>query len=196
MSEWSDHWLSHSKRTNSDVLYIILSMTHKIEKFVCPEVGLPSDFRRRAQKSQSSRANGSNNQTRDSGLKSSSNNTQASNFSKDSRKRKVADLYDDMDLTNKDEVRSFMRTVKEFNANSELGSSRRNFQADLLTQLGAPPPKQQKMPFKLRLKLDDARKKREDHKLEELRQSDEVTAVHKKLLQKASLRKEKRKARK
>lgn len=171
-------------------------MAHKIEKFVCPEVKLPSDFRKPHHNNKTNHREqpvaNRNNNSKLGKVSSNDNNFNSSG----SKKRKASDLYDDMDLTNREEVRNFMRTVKEFNANSQLGSSRRNFQEDLLTQLGAPPPKQQKMPFKLRLKLDEARKKREEHKLEELRQSDEVTAVHKKLLQKAQLRKEKRKARK
>lgn len=158
-------------------------MTTKIQRFVCPEVGLPATLQR-------------NNNERKLDGSSSLSASSSSSGRPDNRKRKAGDLYDDMDLTNKEEVRNFMRTIKEFNANSELGSSRRNYKEDILTQLGAPPPKQQKMPFKLRLKLDDARKKREERKLDELRQSDEVTAVHKTLLQKAQKRREKRKARK
>jgi|EP01033_Poteriospumella_lacustris_P012510 hypothetical protein len=149
-------------------------MSGKVERFVLEDVRLPTKPRR----------------------PSNSTPKEQPSDKSNPKKRKAGDLYDDMDLTNKEEVRSFMRTIKEFNANSELGSSRRNHQEDLLTQLGAPPPKQQKMPFKLRLKLDDARKKREERKLDELRQSGEVTAVHKTLLQKAQQRREKRKARK
>lgn len=157
-------------------------MSTKIERFTLEEVRLPTKY--------------PSQQRRDPKQSTKPDDRRTQNEKFGNKKRKVSDLYEDMDLTNREEVRTFMRTVKEFNANSELGSSRRNHQEDILTQLGAAPPKQQKMPFKLRLKLDEAKKKREERKLDELRQSGEVTAVHKTLLQKAKLRREKRKARK
>lgn len=111
-------------------------------------------------------------------------------------KRIKTGVLDGETQSTKEELREFMKTIKEFNAHSELGNSRKKYKEDLLTKLGAPPPKQQKMPFKLRLKLDAARKIREDRKLNEMKQSDEVTVQHKALLQKAQKRKLDRKNRK
>lgn len=80
-------------------------------------------------------------------------------------------------LAKKEELRSFMSNIKEFNAHSELGKSRRQFEEDRLTQLGALPLKQAKMPFKVRLRIESAQKKRENRKSSELKESDEVIAV-------------------
>lgn len=92
----------------------------------------------------------------------------------------------------KEEIRDIMKTVKEFNANSELGSSRRKYQDDLLTKLGAKPIKQPTMPFKLHLALDQVRKRKEMKKLEELKQSDEVSAMQRLLVTKSKRKQERR----
>jgi hypothetical protein len=61
----------------------------------------------------------------------------------------------------REEINEIMETVKEFNSKSLEGIKKKAHKEDRLTKLGAPPPKQQKMPFSMRLGLKNAKKKRD-----------------------------------
>lgn len=63
--------------------------------------------------------------------------------------------------TAREEINEIMETVKEFNAKSLEGGKKAAHKDDILTKLGALPPKQQKMPYAMRLGLNAAKKKRE-----------------------------------
>ena len=63
--------------------------------------------------------------------------------------------------SSKEEIRYMMSTIKAFNANSSTGSMKKNYKDDILTKLGAPPPKQPTMPFKMKMGILAGQKKRE-----------------------------------
>ena len=111
-------------------------------KVVCPKVRLPSGTQDKK------RPRG------DMGW-----NEDASSYSNDgssSSKRR----YSDGDQK-REEISSIFSSVKEFSSTSFLGIKKKQHKEDKLTALGAPAVKQQKMPFKLRIGLDTASKKRE-----------------------------------
>lgn len=151
-----------------------------MQRVYCPEVSLPAKFigskRKREDETSSSSRNGGGRSRESRGSQSALPfSSQQASFD-----------------STKEEIREIMKTVKEFNANSELGSSRRKYQEDLLTKLGAKPVKQPTMPFKLHLALDQVRKKKEAKKLEELKQSDEVSAMQRSLVTKSKRKQERR----
>lgn len=62
--------------------------------------------------------------------------------------------------TDKEELRSMMATIKQYNSKSLEGLSMKAYKDHKLTKLGAPPPKQQTMPFKMKMGILAGRKKR------------------------------------
>ena len=48
----------------------------------------------------------------------------------------------------KEEIREFMGSVKSFAVTNAIGLEKQHHKQDILTKLGVPPPKEQKMPFK------------------------------------------------
>lgn len=79
-------------------------------------------------------------------------------------------------LSKKEELRSYLSDIKDFNANMEIGKTKRKIYQDKLSRLGAPPVKPQKMPLKLKIELNNARKKREKQELENFRASKVINA--------------------
>jgi len=151
-----------------------------MQRVYCPEISLPakasgSKRKREGETSSSSRNDGGRSRESRNGLSTLPFSSQQAFFD-----------------STKEEIREIMKTVKEFNSNSELGSSRRKFQEDLLTKLGAKSVKQPTMPFKLHLALDQVRKRKEAKKLEELKQSDEVSAMQRSLVTKSKRKQERR----
>lgn len=140
-----------------------------IKTIVCGDVALPVDIKRA--QPWPPKENRTSNST--STLSTSSFKR---GFGRGPRGKKLS-KEDEEFLAKKEELRTYMSNIKEFNAHSQLGQSRRQFQEDRLTQLGALPVKQAKMPFKVRLRIEKAQKKRETRKLTELKESDEVVAV-------------------
>jgi Domain of unknown function (DUF4602) len=61
----------------------------------------------------------------------------------------------------REEISSIFSSVKDFSSSSFLGLKKKQHKEDKLTKLGAQGVKQQKMPFKQRIGLDCARKKRD-----------------------------------
>jgi hypothetical protein len=148
----------------------------KVERVICPDVSLPADMleRRKLEKKRKFTQ-----QTEDS--------------IPDVLKKSKFTEVDTEAVSTKQELRKYMSSIKEFNAKSELGKSKKKYEEDLLSQLGAPTAAPPKTPFPLKLKLDAARKIRENRKLEEMKQSDEVTTQHQQLLRKNKLIAEKKK---
>lgn len=99
--------------------------------YICPEVNIPNDSKKR--------------------IKS----FHPSDVSKDLENGKPLDKK-----SMKSEMKKFMDSVRKFNANSSSSSGKKNFKDDLLTRLGAPPKKQQTMPFKMKMGILTAREKR------------------------------------
>lgn len=60
----------------------------------------------------------------------------------------------------KEELRSMMSTIKQYNSQSLEGLSMKAYKDHKLTKLGAAPPKQQTMPFKMKMGIIAGRKKR------------------------------------
>jgi hypothetical protein len=69
-----------------------------------------------------------------------------------------------------------LSSVKDFSSVSLTGQSRKKFEDDKLTKLGALPVKQQKMPFQMRIGLIAGKKKRDARKNIELKESGQVVA--------------------
>jgi len=103
----------------------------KRKLFICPEVSLPEDLY-------------------------SSKRTKTDKESKG----KVSGTKPETKASKREEFRNFMNNLKEFNA-KESSVKKKFTKDDILTKLGAPPPKQMTMPFKMKMGLEAARKKRE-----------------------------------
>ena len=115
-----------------------------VAKFVCPAVRLPSGT------TDKKRPRGDMGWSEDA---SSYNNSSSSSSS--SKRRSRGD-----DTGKREEISSIFTSVKDFSSSSFIGLKKKQHKEDKLTKLGAPEVKQQKMPFKMRLGLDAASKKR------------------------------------
>lgn len=96
----------------------------------------------------------------------------------------------------KEELRTIMKSIKEFNTEALFGKEKRKTAQDMLTDLGCMPLKQQTMPLKMRLAIQEGRKKKEKGRTEIAKASGVVTANTAQTLKKMKDRKESRKARK
>lgn len=138
-----------------------------VKTVVCPEIGLPQKEMRNKKpfvKKSSEKFNPKNNKLLPSGKFRN-------------------------DITLKEEYSSLMTEIKSFNAESVIGKDRRKADHDKLTQLGARPLKQAKMPFKVKLRIVKADKRRESKKIKELNASDVVLARSHQINKKKSTRK-------
>lgn len=124
--------------------------------FVAPDVSVPRDIMRRSKepKYEDMSSSSSTMQKRPSLVGDNNSNTRSS----------------------KEEIRDMMSKIKVFNANSLTGSMKKNYKDDILTKLGAPPPKQPTMPFKLKMDILAGRKKRKLLKEKEVKESGVVLA--------------------
>jgi hypothetical protein len=120
-----------------------MSRKTTVKTVVCPEISLPSHLL----KSQSS---------------SSSSSSRARN---DVRKEPTEQG------STKEELRSMMTDIKKFNTSMEFGKTKRKTIDDKLTSLGALPAKAQRMPLKLKINLQNFRKKRDEKQLQESKAS-------------------------
>jgi hypothetical protein len=112
--------------------------------FICPEVKVPSSNKRKYSKEVVNKPESSSNRFKN-------------------QKSSV-----------REELKGLVNEVKNFSAQSYKGYKKILFNADKLTKLGAPPLKQQKMPFHCKIKVDKNRKLR---KLEELQAAKESGVV-------------------
>jgi hypothetical protein len=125
---------------------------NKVRTFTCPVVRVPD-------KSSSSSSSGRSNQkkrefgefdTRASqGLPQNSGKKQF-----ESKKAKYA--------TPATEMNEIMKEIKELSSTSLTGSARKKYKEDVLTKLGAPPAKEQTMPFRMKMGILAGRKRREE----------------------------------
>ncbi len=157
-----------------------MSSKPTVQRVVCPEIGLPEDMRKRSQNS-----NRNPSPERPSSSPQKSNKTIGIAKSLGGNFNAIQSVQKN-ELETKSDFREFFGTLKEYNANAELGTSRRKFAEDRLTQLGAIPLKQQKMPFKVRLRIMEAEAKREKRRRDELQESHEISADYQKLMKKKS----------
>jgi hypothetical protein len=149
------------------------SATKKYKTVTCPEAALPPDLmiNRRARE-----ASGGDRLSWSVPTASSSSSSYSSERNGRGKREKHPLTENEEFRAKREELRKMTFSVKEFNAHAELGSSRKKFDADRLTRLGVLPPKQTKMPFKIRLRIEAAQKKRATKKMTELRESHEVVA--------------------
>lgn len=75
------------------------------------------------------------------------------------------------DVSTKEELRSFMKDIRQFNTSMEIGKNKRKIFEDKLTKLGALPPKPQKIPLPLSIALNNAKKEREKKELQKFKDS-------------------------
>ena len=136
----------------------------KIEKkrklFVCPEVNVPRDL---FVSNKSKRLKSSGEIVTEKSNSSFANNRGRNDFPLKAK-------------SSRDEVRSMMSTIKEFNANSLTGTKKKNYNDDILTRLGAPPPKQPTMPFQMRMGINADMKRRAILKAAEAKEAGLVLA--------------------
>jgi hypothetical protein len=83
-----------------------------------------------------------------------------------------------------EDIKDIYESIKQFNANELKGKERIKLKVDKLTELGAPPIKQQKVPFKIQMARLSARAKRQKDSDELLKESGLVTSKLKKVTQK------------
>jgi hypothetical protein len=73
-------------------------------------------------------------------------------------------------ISNED-IHSLHQNIKQFNADSLKGKERVNLKQDRLTELGAPPLKQQKVPFKIQMQRFRQKQKKVHESTKILKQS-------------------------
>jgi hypothetical protein len=78
-----------------------------------------------------------------------------------------------------DEQRSIRDSIRELSAQSLRGLQKLNHKEDKLTKLGVPPPKEQSMPFKMKMGILAGREKRKRKHLLEAKEAGTVLAVSK-----------------
>ncbi len=76
----------------------------------------------------------------------------------------------------REELRGYLGEIKDLTATSFEGLKKKRFKEDKLTKLGAPPAKQQKMPFKMRMGIDKGIQRREKATIAHAKESGVVLA--------------------
>lgn len=61
----------------------------------------------------------------------------------------------------REQVGGYLREIKDLSATSFKGLQKKKYKDDILTKLGAPPPKEQKMPFAMKMGIEKGRKRRD-----------------------------------
>lgn len=64
------------------------------------------------------------------------------------KRKRLSDFNEEEKI---EDIRTIYQSITEFNANEMRGKSREKLKTDKLTALGAPPVKQQKVPFKMKM---------------------------------------------
>eukprot|EP01041_Mallomonas_annulata_P003449 gene3449-6853_t len=142
----------------------------KVQKFVCPDVQVPSSMKR-------NRGDMGWDLSEEDAL------SRSSNVGRTSRKK---------DETKAEELSKIFATVKDFSSTRLIGMAKINYNDSKLTKLGVKPPKQKTMPFKMRMGLDSAREKRENIKINKAKQSGIVLPISRKKFESPGSRREKR----
>ena len=108
-----------------------------VQHFVCPTVHVPDDLRRQ-------------NNTRNTKRPAESAAPIESKYISKAKKLKKDESLGDM-----------LKSVRDLGSSGLTGQARLKYKNDKLTKLGAPPPKEQTMPFKMKMGILAGRKKRE-----------------------------------
>lgn len=137
-----------------------------IKTFICPNVKLPEkSIERSGQK-----------RTRESDY------TSKINFAKKSMPSQNFEM-------SKKEVSNILTEIKDLSATSFVGMAKKKHKEDKLTKLGAPPPKQQTMPFKMQMGILKGRKIRMTKAIQTAKEAGVVLAAPSKDQMKNSKRK-------
>ena len=80
-------------------------------------------------------------------------------------------------LLSKKEIRNFMVNVKDFSATTAQGMQKVHQRQDILTKLGVPTPKEQTMPFKMKMGILSGRKRRLEKVEQEAKESGTVASI-------------------
>jgi hypothetical protein len=105
-------------------------------------------------------------------------------FERRSAEREKRNVIKDDFSAKKEELEGFMKDIKNFNSNMEIGKSKRKIIEDKLTKLGAPPVKPQKQPLKLKIALGNFRKGRDQKRLEQAKESKVINLQFSQVLKK------------
>lgn len=79
-------------------------------------------------------------------------------------------------LSDREEFDKYLSEVKSLGNSTLIGEKGKKVKEDILTKLGVAPVKQQKMPFKMRLGINDGRKRRTDNMLKRSKESGTIIA--------------------
>lgn len=150
-----------------------------VETFICPEVYVPNSIRNKINKNVNLLNNTSVTAAFSKKYKKENEQNDVPNytagfFSKKNKKE------NEQNIMTKNEIKNIYSEIKELSATALIGSAKLRYKEDKLTKLGALPVKQQKMPFKMRLGLNHARKKRLSIALENAKVSGVILASTKK----------------
>jgi len=107
--------------------------------------------------------------------KKSSNNNKRSNSSLEDRNS----VEINASKRTKSEFEKYFEEVRNLGNSTLKGAKGVKQKDDILTKLGVPPPKQQKMPFKMRIGINEGRKKRAEKELNEAMESNLTLAKSK-----------------
>ena len=124
----------------------------KVETFYCPIVELPEDFQGKNKKSKKL-------------------NDRNSNKERERERGEGREEINDREIFQK-----IFNSVRDFGTSNSHNSKKKSLD-DKLTKLGAPPIKQQKMPFKMRVGILEGRKKREEYQKKEAKSSGQILAI-------------------
>jgi hypothetical protein len=143
-----------------------------VETVYCPTVALPEDYLQRKEKK---RKYVEDNHITSSGSRSSKGARvrDGGNGRGNARENGPEENEDDKKIFQK-----IFKSVKEFGL-TNMETSKRKLLDEKLTKLGAPPLKQQKMPFKMKIGILDGRKRREKAHVQDARVSGQVLASSK-----------------
>ena len=81
-----------------------------------------------------------------------------------------------LEKTSKSELQQIYSEIKEYSSTAFTGLAKKKHKEDKLTKLGAPPAKEQTMPFKMKMGILAGRKKREQKMIAEAKQAGIVLA--------------------
>ncbi|RYH29919.1 DUF4602 domain-containing protein [archaeon] len=162
----SHYWSYNSHVSLPKLAQILTEYAHKqraeamVTTVVCPEDKLPEFFRppkRNADELSSRRQAGGPDGNKKPRLDANKKEEDTSNMS------------------TREELKHLMKSIKQFNSNQLFGKEKRKSYQDKLTELGAMPLKQQKVPFKMKLAIHKSRERKQERKKEEQKQSGVVT---------------------
>ena len=140
-----------------------------IRTYVCPEIKVPDELNFNKKRSFSATSSSNDSNSRDSHSK---NKKSKQTIQKTMTKQEISEFYTEL---------------KQFSANNSNKDAKKIYKIDILTKLGVPPPKEVKMPFAMKMRVLQHRKKQATKQTIELKQSGIVTKNTMKKIEKAKI---------